>query len=139
MEKNQKFKEYIIWGKSIGSAHAYDFAMNNPIYSDKLIIQSGFLSPLNAITNNEKKAKLLSYLMFFDYEAKHKINKIIKNNNIKNILIIHGKQDELFNIKYANETYNAFENKINTKKMFINGNHNNIKIEEEELFEFLNF
>lgn len=138
LEKNQKFKEYIIWGKSIGSAHAYDFAMNNPIYSNKLIIQSGFLSPLNAITNNEKEAKLLSYLMFFDYEAKNKINEIIKNNNIKNILIIHGKEDLLFNIKYANETYNIFENKINTKKMFVNGGHNNIKIKEKELVEFLN-
>lgn len=138
LEKKQKFKEYIIWGKSIGSAHAYDFAMNNPIYSDKLIIQSGFLSPLNAITNNEKKAKALSYLMFFNYEAKNKINKIIKNNNTKNLLIIHGIEDELFNIKYAEETYNIFKNKINTQKMFINGEHNNIKIKEKELVEFLN-
>lgn len=138
LSKNQKFKEYIIWGKSIGSAHAYDFSKDYPNYSTKLIIQSGFLSPLNAITNNEKKAKALSYLMFFNYEAKNKINKIIKNNNIKNLLIIHGIEDELFNIKYAEETYNIFKDKINTQKMFINGGHNNIKIKENELIKFLN-
>lgn len=141
LSKNKKeFNKYIVWGRSIGSIHAYDFALNNPTYADKLIIQSGFLSPINAITNNDTLSNILKNIMFFDYEAKEKIKKIVENKNIKNALIIHGKQDELFNIKYAKQTYNIFkETNIKTEKEFFEGNHNTFKINKEKLYKFFEF
>ena len=138
-KNNKKFNEYIIWGRSIGSAHAYDFTMNYPEYSDKLIIQSGFTSPVNAITDNNSISYLLKKLMFFDYEAKPKIEKIIENKNLKEFLIIHGVDDELFNIKYAKQKYEIFkENDIYAKKDFFKGDHNSFSFNEDILYSFLN-
>lgn len=125
--KTKEEQDFIIWGKSIGSAHALHFSKSYPKLVDHIVIQSGFMSPINAITDHKIFKPLLTKMLFWDFEADWKIEMIAKKSKLKSALVIHGDKDQLFHINIAKEIRDTFiENDIETEYIELDGGHNNL-------------
>ena len=123
--KNESNLEYIFFGRSLVTAQALNFIYIYPDYKSKLIMHSGFMSPVDSITNNEYLNPYLSLMIFEDYMAGHKIKAIAGYENFKSVVIIHGTKDDLFDIKVARNMKKAFEKEdVNTQYIEYEGGHN---------------
>jgi predicted esterase len=130
-------KEKIVWGRSIGSAHAFDFTFKYPEKVDKLMILSGFVSPLNIFVLDEDYVHYLDYLMFFDYNVKKKIKKY-KNPNKIEVFLMHGEDDALFGVGATHQLEDILsKNNFKTKKLIFAGTHNIVNIENKEYIKFI--
>lgn len=107
--KTLKRQEVIVWGRSIGSAHALDFADRYTEYVDHIILQSGFMSLANAMTTNDILASIINPLIIGDYVAAPKIKNIVEKGYLKTATIVHGKNDKLFDVKYGRQLSEEFE------------------------------
>jgi predicted esterase len=137
-QKISKNQSLIIWGRSIGSAHAFNFAYKYPDIIDKLIITSGFQHPLNAITENKNVINILDHVMVYDYDANKKIDYISNKNPKIEALFIHGEKDAMFSYKLAEEMSQKF-NKNGLKSNYIihKGDHNSFYEDIEEMKNFI--
>jgi predicted esterase len=123
--QNEANQEYIFFGRSLGTAQALNFIYKNPDYKSKLIMLSGFMSPIDAITNNKYLNAYLSLMIFEDYMAEHKIKTISGYENLKSVVVIHGTEDDLFNIEVAKKMKETFEKEsVDTKYIEYEGGHN---------------
>jgi len=130
-------REMVLFGRSIGTAHAFDFLFNHPENISKIIVLSGFISPVNIYSIKEDTVNMLDKIMYFNYNLK---NKIIKYKNSKKVeaLIVHGESDQLFNVGVASKIEELLiNNNFSVKKIISNGDHNNINIDFEEYIKFI--
>jgi pimeloyl-ACP methyl ester carboxylesterase len=134
---NLNDKEKVVWGRSIGSAHAFDFTLNHPDKVDKLMILSGFFSPVNILTKDSSYVDWLDNIMFFNYNVKNKIKKYKAKKTIPTMLM-HGDKDGLFSVEVVKELVNVLPSsqfKIST--IIFSGTHNTVNIKNEEYIKFI--
>lgn len=123
-ENNLENEKINVWGRSIGSAHAYHFLENFPNKVDNVIIHAGFISPLNFFTENKKIVDILEFFMLVNYNVENKISKLTKNKDI-NLIIFHGEKDHMFSMNVPNKVSELFSSHdIETSVYFYNGGHN---------------
>jgi predicted esterase len=134
----ERKNEIIVWGKSIGSGHAFDFIANNKDLADKIIIHAGFLSPVHAISSGGFSS-FLKHLMIFNYDAEDKIKTIADNNKkTYSALIVHGTKDEMFDFKYTYEMKDIFtKNNIPSEISAFHGEHNSMNFDLIEISNFI--
>lgn len=127
-------KNLIIYGRSIGTAHALNFSNEYTEYVDHIILQSGFILPLNAITDNKTITKILNIFFIENYDSLEKINNISNKKTLKSSTIIHGNKDKLFNIKYGKQLRDEFiKNNIETVYIEYDGGHNSFNFSLNEI------
>lgn len=117
IQKGFKNEDIIIYGRSIGTGVAVDLASQHPVKA--LILEAPF-SSFKKLANS-KYPFLLPYLTL-----QFSFNNIKKINCFKsNLLIFHGKQDELIPCKYGDELYQAYSG---PKRLVLipAGGHNNL-------------
>ena len=113
-----------VWGRSIGSAHAYNFLSKYPDKIDNIIIHAGFLTPLNFFTDNKNIINILENFMVVNYNVEDKISELTKNKNI-NLIIFHGTKDHMFSEQVPKHIATLFEtHQIKSKVYLYEGGHN---------------
>jgi predicted esterase len=134
-ENNLENEKINVWGRSIGSAHAYHFLENFPHKVDNVIVHAGFLSPLNFFTENKKLVDILENFLLVNYNVEHKISNLTKNKDIS-VILFHGEKDHMFSVDVPNMVSELFnENNIKTSVYLYNGGHNLIP---NNIFEIVN-
>lgn len=130
-------KDIVVFGRSIGTAHAYDFVFNHSEIVSKLIILSGFISPVNIIETDHGRASKLDLLMFFNYNMENKIKDYTATKNI-DTLLLHGKNDGMFNVDVVPHMADILNKKrFITETIIFNGTHNNINIKKIDILKFI--
>lgn len=133
---NLNKRKLTVIGRSIGSAHAIDYVSKNSKKVEKLVLISSFISPVNIISNDKKVYDILDKLMFFNYNLKNKVDNI-KNKDIE-VLLMHGKKDNMFPVNLVNDIQEIFKNKkIISHKLIVEGNHNTINLYNKDLLNFI--
>ena len=132
-EKSILSKDIIFYGESIGGSIALSVAN---IYNIKyLILQSTFTDIKDIIKNIMKfDIFLFSNIGFETMENLKKRYKINRLNKKMKTLIIHSNNDELIDIKHA-ENLSLFSDKL----FICEGTHSNINIDSEFIFNLLSF
>jgi esterase/lipase superfamily enzyme len=139
LDKNYSGEEdLIIWGRSIGSAHAFNFLENYPSFVDKVIIHAGFNDPSNVLTDNDILVSILEPLSIVNYNVESKIENLVKNKDLQ-LLIFHGDNDHLFSTRVPEKLHSIFSEKgILSKVHIYNGGHNLIpKLMGIEAYNFI--
>ena len=108
--------DIILWGYSLGSAVAVHLASNNEIKA--LVIESG-LSSVRDIAKSRYPFLPVDLLLEDEFLSTEYIQDVKAS-----ILMIHGKKDDVVDIKYAEKLAKIKELKL---LIYKNGNHSNLK------------
>lgn len=105
-------EDIILFGYSLGSAPTIHLA--SKVIVKGVIIQSGFVSALNAFFNNEEPKTICCDIF----------NNIDKVSKIKSpLLVIHGMKDDVIGISHGMTIYERCMNKV--EPLWVSGGHHN--------------
>lgn len=125
LEQNYDDKELILWGRSIGSAHAIELFVQNPSAVSNVIIQSGFSDLSVAVAETTALQNIINSVLVEDYNS---LNKLLGTPDLARktkFTIIHGNKDQLFSIESAVSFKNALiEDGFSVNFIEFNGDHN---------------
>ncbi|HHF0555376.1 hypothetical protein ACS91_01785 [Vibrio parahaemolyticus] len=125
LEQNYDGNELILWGRSIGSAHAIELFVQNPSAVSNVIIQSGFSDLSVAVTESTIVKSLINSMIFEDYNSLNKLLETPKLARKTKFTLIHGNKDELFSIESAVSFKKALmEDGFSVNFIEFNGDHN---------------
>ncbi|HDY7669538.1 TPA: alpha/beta hydrolase [Vibrio vulnificus] len=125
LEQHYDGSELILWGRSIGSAHAIELFVQNPSAVSNVIIQSGFSDLSVAVTESKGLKSLINSFLLEDYNS---LNKLIETPDLARktkFTLIHGNKDQLFSIESAVSFKNALmADGFSVNFIEFNGDHN---------------
>ena len=123
---NLPASQLILFGRSVGSIYAIEFARRHPQIAG-LIIESGIAVPLQRILLRIHPEEIGTSLQALKQEADIRFNhKKVMEQYQNPLLILHAKQDNLVTPDHAQHLYDWSKSPQKELVMFPHGNHNSI-------------